>query len=270
MYLAIDVGGTKTLLAIFSPEGELLARQKIPTPKTYNGLIKDLKSALQLPEFKSYSITACCCAIPGVVDRRSGVGLDFGNLPWHDVPILADLQKILKHIRIFVDNDANLAGVYEASRHPKYKKVLYVTLSTGIGGGIIVDGKIDEAFADSEIGHMVLEHEGKIQKWEDFASGKALVERFGMKAEHLSNPFSWKSYAKDVAKGLDASISLIQPDAIIIGGSVGAHLEKFLAPLKDELIKYRNDMVQIPPIIKADKAEEAVIYGCYEFIRQNT
>jgi glucokinase len=131
-----------------------------------------------------------------------------------------------------------------------------------------VEGKIDPELDDSEAGRMVLEHEGTLKKWEEFASGKALFERFGKKAEQLDNPFAWKAYAKDVARGLEALLAVLQPDAVVIGGSVGAHLEKFEEPLKRELMKNADKMVAIPPIIKAVKAEEAVVYGCYEYIKQ--
>lgn len=267
MYLAVDVGATKTLLAVFSEDGKLLSEQKISTDHKYRRFLNDLKTALQSEEFKKYRISAACCAIPGKVDRSRGVGVSFGNLPWRNAPIAHGIEKVVG-AGAFLENDAKLAGLYEAIAHKEYEKVLYLTLSTGIGSGFIVDGKIDEAYGDAEAGHMVLEHEGKLKKWEDFASGRALVERFGKRAEQLDNPFAWKKYAKDVARGLDTLLAVLQPDVVIIGGGVGAHLQKFSGQLKEELKKYGNNMVPIPPIIKADKAEEAVIYGCYEYIKQ--
>ncbi|MEX0881457.1 MAG: ROK family protein [Candidatus Saccharimonadales bacterium] len=267
LFLGIDVGATKTLLAVFSKNGKLLHEQKIVTNHKYDQFLADLQKALKTEEFKNYKIAAAGCAIPGKVDRSAGVGLTFGNLFWRNVPIASDVGKIVGK-DVFLENDANLAGLFEAQAHKQYKKVLYLTLSTGIGGGFMVDGKIDPAFADAEVGHMVLEHEGKLKKWEDFASGRALVERFGKKAEQLDNPFAWKTYARDVARGLDVLLAVLQPDVVIFGGGVGAYLEKFAHPLQDELKKFSNNMVPIPPIIKGDRAEEAVIYGCYEYIKQ--
>lgn len=269
-YLAIDVGATKTLLALFSEEGKLEYEQKIQTDNKYELFLKDLRSCLQQNEFKNAKITAVCCAIPGKVDRQNGIGETFGNLPWHDAPIRLDLEKIVGRVPILIENDANLAGLFEAHLvHKKYKKVLYLTISTGIGDGIIIDDKIDSDFADSESGQMVLEHEGRLQKWEDFASGRAFRSKYGKKVAEVDNPFVWKQYSRSLAQGIGELIATLQPDVIIIGGGVGAHLEKFQPYLEQELQKYHNNMVPIPPIIKADKAEEAVIYGCYEFIRQN-
>jgi glucokinase len=268
MYLAVDVGATKTLLAVFSEDGKVLHKQKIATNHSYQEFLVELKSALKSADFSKFKISACCCAIPGVVDRAKGEGTYFGNLPWKNTPITTDIKKIVG-VRVLIENDANLAGLSEALNHKRYKKVLYITLSTGIGSGFIVEGKIDKAYEDSEDGHMVLEHEGKLQEWEDFASGKALVERFGKKAEQLDNPFAWKKYARDVARGLEVILAVVKADVVIIGGSVGAHLEKFIEPLNKELRETVDNMVPIPPIIKAARAEEAVIYGCYEFIKQN-
>jgi len=268
MYLAIDVGATKTLLGVFSEKGKLIEKQKIPTNENYQRFLASVKTFIKQVEFHKLKISACCCAIAGKVDRKRGVGVSFGNLDWKNVPIRSDLKKILPKIPIFVENDANIAGLFEASRHKNYRKVLYLTFSTGVGSGFIVDGRIEPSFADAEVGHMVLEHEGKLQKWEDFASGRALVQRFGLPAEALDNPFAWKAYAKDIARGLDILLATLQPDLVIIGGSVGAHMTKFSEFLKEWMKKISNQMVSIPPIIKADKAEEAVIYGCYEYIRQ--
>jgi predicted NBD/HSP70 family sugar kinase len=271
MYLAIDVGATKTLLAVFSSAGKLLHKQKLATNQKYQQFLADLRHAIKQIEFKKYRFSACCCAIPGKIDRQKGVGLTLGNLPWSNAPIRADLEKIVGNLPIFIENDGNLAGLYEAHLvHDKYQKVLYLTISTGIGDGIIIDGKIDPDFADGESGQMVLEHEGRLQKWEDFASGRAFRAHYGKKASEVDNPFVWKQYSQALAKGIGELVATLQPEVIIIGGGVGAHLEKFASFLTEELKKYANNMVQIPPIIKADKAEEAVIYGCYEFIKQNT
>lgn len=269
-FLAIDVGATKTLLAVFSNDGKVLYEQKIATNKKYDQFLADLRLTLNEEGFSKHRIVAVCCAIPGKVDRKNGVGLTFGNLPWHSVRIRSDLERIISHLTIFVENDANLAGLYEASVHKKYKKVLYLTFSTGIGDGIIINGKIDPDFADSESGQMILEHEGRLQKWEDIASGRAFRQKYGKKASEVDNPFTWKQYSKAVAKGIGELVATLQPAVVIIGGSVGAQLEKFADPLKEELKKYHNNMVPIPPIIKADKPMEAVIYGCYEYIKQNT
>jgi glucokinase len=114
-----------------------------------------------------------------------------------------------------------------------------------------------------------MKHDGKLQKWEDFASGRALVQRYGKKAKDLNDASAWKQFAKDIALGLDELIAILQPQIILIGGSLGTYFYKYGNLLTTELKKYQNSMVSIPPIVQAKRPEEAVVYGCYDFIKQH-
>jgi predicted NBD/HSP70 family sugar kinase len=268
MYLGIDVGGTKTLFAVFSLEGKIVYEKKIPTNKSYERFLGDVDKLVSSEIKKDFDIRCVCAAIPGRVDRKRGIGVNFGNLDWHNIPVKEDLGRILNGPPVLVENDANLGGLSEALAHKKYKKVLYLTVSTGIGDGLIVDGKIDPEFADSEAGQMVINHDGKIQIWEQVASGKALKKRYGKMASEINDASIWRAYSVDLAVGLQELLAVIQPDVVIFGGGVGAHFEKFGAYLEGELYKMSNQMVPRPPIIKANRPEEAVIYGCYDFIHQ--
>ena len=268
MYLGVDVGGTKTLVAVFSSEGKILKDCKFPTPKKYQNFLAELKKVLT--QFNEYHITACCCAIPGKVDRQSGIGVVFGNLAWHDAEIKNDISRLLSGTGVLVENDSNLAGLHEALIfHKKYRKVLYITIGTGIGDGIIIDGKIDPDFADSESGQMMLDYHGKLRRWEDIASGRALVARYGKTGAQIDDPKIWRQFARDLSLGLVELVAALQPDVIIIGGGIGTHFHKYGDYLKSELKRHENKMIPMPPTIQADKPEEAVIYGCYDFIRQS-
>ena len=268
MLLAIDVGATKTLLAVFSLEGKLEASYRIPTNHNYQRFLKDLGQQIK-ERSRNFKFTACVCALPGKIDRPAGVGLSFGNLPWRNVPVKADLEELLPGRPVWLEHDSSLAGLSEAQlAHKKYRKVLYLTISTGIGDGIIMDGKIDVNLADSEAGQMVLEHDGRLQKWEDFASGSALVKRYGKLASEIDDEKVWRAYAADLVPGIDQLVASFQPDILIIGGGVGAHFDKFSPYLKSELDSFKNRLVPIPPIIKAKHPEEAVVYGCYEYYKQ--
>ncbi|HET7639374.1 MAG TPA: ROK family protein, partial [Ktedonobacteraceae bacterium] len=188
MYLGIDIGGTKTLIAVLDQHGVIQEQLKFPTPRTYKQFITELTD--NVANLSTKKFTAACVAAPGKIDRESGVALDFGNLPWHDVPLQADVAKIADCPTV-VENDANLAGLSEAMLVKEYDRVLYITISTGIGTGIISHQEIDPDFADSEGGRMPLEHHGKIQMWESFASGRAIVARFGKRAEDIHDVRTW-------------------------------------------------------------------------------
>src|SRR4051794_2167770 len=113
MYVGVDIGGTKTLIAVFSDEGKIIDEQKIQTPPEYTDFLKAIEPILGELRQK-YTLTHACCAIPGSVDRSHGIGHRFGNLTWKDVPIKNDFERLLGGLNVLVENDANLAGLSEA------------------------------------------------------------------------------------------------------------------------------------------------------------
>ncbi len=269
MYLGIDVGGTKTLFAVFDESGKLITTHKIKTNLDYPLFLKDVAGVIDT-ELKDYKFSYCCCAMPGEIDFEKGAVIAGGNIPWHDISIKKDLGAMLPGAKILVHNDAKLAGLSEAKLlHKKYRKVLYVTISTGIGGGIIIDDVIDPDFANFEPGQMPFEHAGKIQKWESFASGKALHEQYGKMASEINDPKIWEDFTRLVSLGLADLLATIQPDAVVFGGGVGTHFDKYKEFLLEHLKAIDNPMVPVPPLLKAQRPEEAVIYGCYDYIAQN-
>jgi len=267
-YLAIDVGATKTLFAVFGPTGEVICERKIKTNPEYEQFKTDLAAALN--ELGQFNFKAVCCAVPGRIDFERGIALAFGNEDWLNVPIKDDLQAILPGAKLLLHNDAKLAGLSEALLlGDKYKRILYLTISTGIGGGVITDGRIDPDFANFEPGQMVFDFEGQTRQWEDISSGRIIKERYGKLASEINDPETWQSYVKTLAQGMENLLATIQPDAVIIGGGVGAHFEKFQSYLEAELRQINNPLVPLPPLLKAQRPEEAVIYGCYDYIKQN-
>jgi len=266
MYLGIDVGGTKTLVASLTNEGVITEILKFPTPKSYPAFVDQLRDTIY--SLKEKHFRAAGIAVPGKVDRVHGIGEDFGNLPWHDVPIQSDLERIV-NVPVVLENDANAAALSEAMLLKKeFSVVLYVTIGTGIGTGIIVDQKIDEAFEDSEGGHMMLEYQGELVKWENFASGHAIFDRFGKKAAEIEDAKTWKIISHDIARGLIDLIALVQPDGIILGGGIATHLPKYEKYLLAELKKFETPLTPIPAIRKAQRPEEAVVYGCFDLAKE--
>jgi predicted NBD/HSP70 family sugar kinase len=265
MYGAVDIGGTKTLVAVFSKGGEVIEQKKFPTPQDYQDFVRNLETVVDKLSTKNFKRTVV--AIPGTPNRKQGVGLIFGNLPWSDVPIEENAEKIFK-CPVQIENDAKLAALSEAKLiKNEFRKVLYVTISTGIGGGLIIDGEIDPDFQDIELGFMTLEHSGRFEQWEEFASGSAITKKFGKHANDITDPKAWYIIARNIAVGLNALIATLDPEVIVLGGSIGNHLEKFQDRLIEQLKIYAHPMTPIPPIRKAQRAEEAVIYGCYELAR---
>lgn len=267
MYLGVDIGGTKTLVAAIDISGKITEHTKFPTAHDYLQFLDDLAKTVDSLTTKKFK--AAGAAIPAVeFNRINGVAASFGNLPWRDVAIKSDLRDLLK-CPVVIENDAKLAALSEAMLlKDSYRRVLYVTISTGIGYGLVVDGEIDTSIGDGGGRTMVYTFHGKNMAWEDFASGRAIVARFGHKAADLDDEATWKVIAHDLSRGLIELIAVTEPEVIVIGGSVGAHLNKYKAFLRSELERYAMPLVPLPRIIEAQRPVEAVIYGCYDLARQ--
>jgi predicted NBD/HSP70 family sugar kinase len=266
MYVGVDVGATKTLLAVLNHEGLIKEKIKFPTPGNYEDFLLELERALA--GFEHQEFFAGAVGIAGVIDRHRGRRLPAGKLKWDNVPVQADAENIF-HCPMLLENDAKLAGLSEAMmvKHD-YKRVLYITISTGIGYALIVDGVIDTSIGDQGGTNLMVEYKGKRAAWESIASGRAIVERTGKKAEDITDDATWRTLSRDFAKGIVHLIAITDPQTIIIGGSVGTYFDRYHKLLVAELKKYELPTLKLPPLRQAQRPEEAVVYGCYDLAKQ--
>ncbi len=267
MYLGVDIGGTKTLVAVFDDSGETVESQRFPTPEDYQAFLQALSQAVGNLQHKDF--VSAAVAVPGRLDRANGVVLGVGNLPWKHEPIQEDCAKVLG-CSTAIENDANLGALGEAVKHPEAETLLYITLSTGIGTGVTRQQRLAPDLLDMEGGHVLVEHDGKPTKWESFASGKAIFKRYGKKVSDIpaSDVDTWNHIVDDLVVGLYASIATVQPDLVVIGGGVGTHFDRYGDLLNSRLQQYTSPVVDIPKVIGADDAETAVIHGCYQLAKQ--
>ncbi len=261
MIVAVDTGGTKTLITLFSHDGVAGKMIKFPTPRDEDEYAKHLKQVLQT-NYGGQRIEAVVFGIPGII--KDGVAVWCNNLGWKNFDVVAALKGVLGSAPVFVENDANLAGLSETrSRTPIPSSVLYVTVSTGVGTAIITDGVIHPGLSLSEGGRMMVEYQGAIREWEAFASGKAIYEEYKTYARDIHDKKIWNSVADRISRGLLVSIPLLQPEIIVIGGSIGTYFDQYKARLKTILDSNLPPHIPCPKILAAEHPEEAVIYGCY-------
>lgn len=267
MYCGVDIGGTKVLMALFSEKGTLEKSIKFPTPKKYPDLLSELhKHSLELVENGDFF--AAGIAIPGRIDRELGTGISFGNLGWKNVPIQRDVERIL-NCPVAIENDAKAGAFSEAlCILEDYKKVMYVAIGTGIGLGYVVDGVIDVDFGDRGGNQLLLPFQGKLQTWESFASGKAIVNRYGKRAEDINDQRIWKRISQDLASGIVELMALVDIDAVVIGGGVGKYFAKYGKLLNAAVKKYETPVMPAPVILPAKHPDEAVVYGGYELAKR--
>jgi predicted NBD/HSP70 family sugar kinase len=266
MYAGVDIGGTKTLLAAITDDGDISEKIRFETPKNYEFFLHELRFALAKLTHKDFH--AAGIGAPGVLDRKHGRGVSFGNLPWKNVSLLHDIERILGCPAV-LDNDAKMAALSEALLlKKKYSRVLYVTVSTGIGYGLVIDGKLDDNIGDSGGRSMLVEHQGKLVPWESFASGHAIVERYGKRAEDIHDVATWKKIVRDLKPGLMELIAVTEPEVIVIGGSVGTYFDRYAKILKDEMRQTHIPLIPLPDYKSAQRPEEAVLFGCYDLAQQ--
>lgn len=273
MYLSIDIGGTKTLLALFTSHGHCLKQFKFPTSHNPADYIESLQQNLQnfiSNRLVRRRIRAITVAIPGVVIvGPKTCSFRFGNLDWPNIDLTTPVKNLFS-CQIFFVNDANLATLYEASRPDcNTGKSIYLTFSTGIGGGIAKDGKLLLKASDAfEPGHVKYRYHDHSLEWEDIAAAKALVSLYKVKTLQDVTLDSAKidDLTIRLSLGLLDIIKKESPNTIIIGGPICFIYDKFIRSLETNL---RTELQTIPKFKKAHRPTESVIYGAYLYSKQN-
>ncbi|MDB5180114.1 MAG: hypothetical protein JWN12_746 [Candidatus Saccharibacteria bacterium] len=263
MLVAVDTGGTKTLVASFLEDGRIGEQFRFPTPKTTLEWTVMLKDLLQT-HFGNETVEAVVVAMPGIV--KNGVAIWCNNLKWANFDVAGALKGVLGDAPLFIENDANLAGLAETRQLKEIPALsLYVTVSTGIGSGIITEGKINPDLRYSEAGRSLVEFDGAVREWETFASGKAIYKAYGKYARDITSKRIWHNIADRISRGFLAIIPVLQPDVIIIGGSIGTYFEHFGKDLNGLLKEHLPTHIPAPRLVQAKHPELAVIYGCYYY-----
>lgn len=260
MLIAIDTGGTKTLVAGFDELGTKQIIAKFPTPRETSEYLETVASHIR-EHIQTEALTALSVAMPGPI--REQKVLRTPNIGWSNFDVIHDLGAYFPGIPIFLQNDAALAGIAESREFSSGELSVYVTLSTGAGGGITHNGHLFPELERFEVGSMRVEYEGQLQRWEDVASGKRFYERHGQYGSDVTDPIIWQDYAERVAVGLQILISLLEPDHLIIGGSMGTHYAKYAEQLQAILSERIAKHMAVTTLSQAVHPEEAVIYGCY-------
>jgi predicted NBD/HSP70 family sugar kinase len=263
MLVTVDTGGTKTLIAKFGQDGQIGEVIKFPTPKNQDDYVALLKETLQ-KNYSDETVKAIVIALPGIV--KDGVAVWCNNLGWKNFQAQKLFTGVLGKVPVLIENDANLAGLAETRiLDPMPLSSLYVTVSTGIGTGVITNGRIDPGLRHSEGGRSLVEFDGAVREWESFASGRAIYTTYGKYAQDITSQRTWREIADRISRGFLAIVPLVQPDVVIIGGSIGSYFGKYGELLEEILRKELPPHIACPRFVQAKHPEHAVIYGCYYY-----
>ena len=167
--IGVDFGGTKILAGVFDAKFECIGRARVSTKadrgtdEVVGRIARCVREAVDECDLDLKQIKAIGIGAPGAVDSESGKVIFAPNLGWNDVPLKKELEKLLER-PVLLENDCNVCtlGVYEVELKAKPRDVVGIFLGTGIGGGLILEGKLYSGFnrTAGEIGHMVLEVSG--------------------------------------------------------------------------------------------------------------
>lgn len=255
MYLAIDIGGTKTLIALFSRGGRVIRRRKFKTAQGKDRFFRELKANLN--DFTRPSVKAITVAIPGYIKNEQKIcSVKLGNRDWGWFDISTPIKELF-NCPVFFENDANLASIYESKG--LRGKTVFLTFSTGIGGGLAENGRLLDV-KEFEPGHKMYWYDGKVKEWEDIAASSALEKVYHVNyATDLRKKVIMQDVAARVYLGLPDIVKEYHPDTIILGGPLGKIFRLYVKYLPKELeVKYR----------RPKRPNESVIYGCYLYAKQ--
>ncbi len=253
MYLGIDIGGTKTLIALFTKRGRVIRRKKFRTPQGSNTFIQELENNLK--RFAKFKVRSIVVAIPGLVQKNYSV--KFGNRKWDNIDIFTPVKNLFD-CPIWFENDANLAALFESYRLPG--KTVFLTFSTGIGGGVAEKNHILPESNQFEPGHKLYQYNGQVKEWEDIAAASAIENYYHVdRATNLRKKIVLEDIAKRIYLGLPDVVKEYHPDTIVLGGPMGKIFKLYVKYLPNDLgVKYR----------RPKRPNESVIYGCYIYAKQ--
>lgn len=278
--IGIDLGGTNIKVGIVNENYEIISRASVKTnlPRPAEGIVEGICEAVNLAlddaKIGIGDVTSIGIGTPGSANRKTGVVLYSNNLGFDNVHLGEMLKKKLNK-DIYIENDANAAayGEYLTGSGKGYENVVVITLGTGVGGGVIIDGKIYTGFnfCGAELGHTVIEYNGRPCTcgrkgcFEAYASATALITSTKKAMEANKSSKLWKiagsldnvdgktafdgmragdETAKGVVDefiqylgcGLTNIVNIFQPQILLIGGGVCKEGDNLKLPLK-EIIK---------------------------------
>lgn len=282
-YLAIDLGGTKTAVSIGNEKGELGPGHRMPTradddPAQWRTRLAGLvDETLAEAGLKKSDVAAVGLAVPGPMSVKNGLVLEPPNMPaWRNIPVRAWVEELTgRPVRL--NNDANAAGLAEF-RFGEFRgtpDLVYLTMSTGIGGGVISGGRLLQGGDDlaGEVGHFVLDPQGPAcpcgQRgcWEMYCGGRNLIQqvrarlpttgslileesggnaddltvsaiaRAALRGDALAEEF-WTRFLDRLAQGVGTIAMCFNPSVIVMG-TIAVHLgDILLEPLRARLPQF--------------------------------
>jgi fructokinase len=272
-YGGVEAGGTKWVCAIGSRPDDLHALEVIPTTTPAETLARAAAFFTQ-----NGGVSAVGVGSFGPIDQRAGRITTTPKPGWADTDVVSALHDALD-VPIAFDTDVNAAALGEQrwGAAVGLDTFCYITVGTGIGGGVMAGGKLVHGLAHPEFGHMRVPHDRTRDPFdgvcpfhgdcfEGLASGSALRARWGAPAETIADPQAWELEAEYLALGLVNVITIVSPQLIVLGGGVAKQpgLIPQVRELVDELLA---GYVVAPDVVAPALGDRSGVLGAIELAR---
>ncbi|MEI6494938.1 MAG: ROK family protein [bacterium] len=266
MYLVFDIGGSKTRLAI-SKDGKTLGEVKvIPTAQNFDIAIVELQQAV-MELTGGEDIKRVAGGIAGSLSADKSTIHRAPHLPgWVGKKIKSSLEGVFG-CDVLIENDASMGALGEATygAGKDEKIVVYLTVSTGVGGARIVNGKIDQSALGFEPGHHYIDGNNTL---EDLISGTAVEAKYGCKPKEINDSTVWDDLAHKLAIGLYNVSTFWSPNMIVVGGSM---MNEIGIPINNAT-EYMRALPEVqlawPKIQHAQLGDSCGLYGALARLQQ--
>lgn len=273
MFLVFDIGGTHTRIAA-SHDGYAVEKPITfnTNPNNFEAGINELLSHAQ--RIVGKDLRAIAGGVPGPLNGKKTHATRAPNIPgWNDMPLKSRLEEALG-VPTHLENDTAMTGLGEAMLGAGigHQAVAYLTVSTGVGGCLIINGSFTESAFGFEPGHQIIDADGPLCNCggkghlEAFISGASLKKRFGQAPEYIADPLVWSEVARYLAIGLNNVLTLWSPHIIILGGAVMQRID--INTVRDHLETLVTIFPVIPPIASATLGEMGGLLGSLEYLKR--
>lgn len=279
VFVGIDLGGTKTMVAAADQRGTIVRRTRAATPLDLQEGLHAIRQMI-VEVAGGETIKALGVAIGGPLDWRTGVVSPLHQPQWRDVPLKALFEQTFG-CPLYVDVDTNVAALGEYTfGGERADRLLYLTISTGMGGGFLVDGQIYRGLGGShpEAGHQAV----PLRRWkpeqvvcpcgahgclEAVVSGNGIRWLYGKPAEDLDEA-EWQEVAYHLGQGLRNLATIYLPDLIVLGGGVAVGSgERLLDPAR-QVMREQLKLVPHPGVRLSNLGYDTALWGAIALAMQ--
>lgn len=266
MILLFDIGGTTMRFARADTTAQFGEPLLLPTPATYEEALAEMASAFETLS-RGAPIERIVGGIAGTVHDTTGTLHASPNMrTWIGKPIIADITRLTGCASVVLKNDADMAALGEAvyGAGAAYAYVAYLTISTGIGGGLVHNKHLFEGRYSVEPGHQIMQHE-TLQTLEQLLGGRHLAMRYGKEPKALG-PDVYRMIAEQLAVGIHNCIQLWAPDVVVLGGSQTRDIP--LDVVRTNVAAHNVMFPYVPDIVPATLGSVNGLYGALAYAAQ--